>query len=51
MASFRRTAIGPEKVQVREIHFLGEQDGPPERILKSRLNDLFLRDGGGWRGP
>ncbi len=33
-----------EEVRVREIRFLGEQDGPPERILKDRLADFFRRD-------
>jgi hypothetical protein len=34
-----------EEVRVHEIRFLGEQDGPPERLLKDRLADFFRRDG------
>lgn len=34
-----------EEVRVREIRFLGEQDGPPERLLKEKLADFFRRDG------
>jgi hypothetical protein len=30
-----------EELTVSVIRFLGEQDGPPERELKSRLADLF----------
>ncbi len=33
-----------EEVRVPEIRFLGEQDGPPERLLKGRLADFFRRD-------
>ena len=33
-----------EQVRVPEIRFLGEQDGPPERLLKDRLADFFRRD-------
>jgi hypothetical protein len=33
-----------EEVHVREIRFLDEQDGPPERLLKDRLADFFRRD-------
>jgi hypothetical protein len=34
-----------EEFRVSEIRFLGEQDGPSERILKERLADFFRRDG------
>ncbi len=34
-----------EEVRVGEIRFLGEQDGPPERLLKEKLADFFRRDG------
>lgn len=34
-----------EDIRVREIRFLGEQDGPPERLLKEKLADFFRRDG------
>jgi type III secretion system (T3SS) SseB-like protein len=30
-----------EEIQVREIRFVGEQDGPSERELKGRLTDCF----------
>lgn len=33
-----------EEIQVPHIRFLGEQDGPPERELKSRLSDFFQRN-------
>jgi hypothetical protein len=33
-----------EEIRVREIRFLGEQDGPSEEILKDRLADFFRRD-------
>ena len=33
-----------EEVRVREIRFLGEQNGPPEQLLKDRLADFFRRD-------
>jgi len=33
-----------EEVCVREIRFLGEQDGPPEQLLKNRLTDFFRCD-------
>jgi hypothetical protein len=33
-----------EEVRVHEIRFLGEQDGPPECLLKNRLADFFRRD-------
>lgn len=31
----------PEKLYTTEVAFLGEQDGPPEREFKTRLNGLF----------
>lgn len=34
----------PQEMQVSEVHFLGEQDGAPERLLKSRLTEFFQRD-------
>jgi len=34
----------PEEFQVPQVRFLGEQDGPPERELKSRLAQFFQSD-------
>lgn len=34
----------PQEMQVSDVQFLGEQDGPPERVLKNRLIKLFQRD-------
>ncbi len=34
----------PEKIQVLKLHFLGEQDGVPERELKDRLVKFFQHD-------
>jgi hypothetical protein len=35
-------AVGiPEKTTVGKLRFLGEQDGPAEQMLKSRLIELF----------
>jgi hypothetical protein len=34
----------PEEIRVPQLRFLGEQDGPPERELKSRLAEFFGRD-------
>jgi hypothetical protein len=31
-----------QKLQVPEIEFVGEQDGPPERLLKERLSAAFV---------
>lgn len=31
-----------QELQVPEIQFLGEQDGPPERLLKKRLSAVFV---------
>jgi hypothetical protein len=33
-----------EEIRVPELRFLGEQDGPPERLLKDKLADFFRRD-------
>lgn len=33
-----------QELQVLEIEFVGEQDGPPERLLKERLSELFVVD-------
>jgi hypothetical protein len=30
-----------EIVRIQSVHFLGEQDGAPEREVKKRLSDLF----------
>ena len=35
----------PEEIHVREIRFLGGQDGPAEQLLKQRLADFFRGDG------
>ncbi|SRR6266480_412992 len=34
----------PHEMRVSELRFLGEQDGAPERLLKSRLTEFFQRD-------
>jgi SseB protein C-terminal domain len=34
----------PHEMQVSEVKFLSEQDGPPERLLKGRLTEFFQRD-------
>jgi hypothetical protein len=34
----------PQKIQVPKLRFIGEQDGVPERQLKSRLVELFQQD-------
>jgi hypothetical protein len=34
----------PQKMVVAQPHFVGEQDGPPERELKERLVAFFHRD-------
>jgi SseB protein C-terminal domain len=31
-------------IRVPSVRFLGEQDGPPERLLKDRLADFFRRE-------
>jgi hypothetical protein len=42
----QRTHDAREQVQVRNVEFLGEQDGVPERELKQRLCQLFIKRGG-----
>ena len=44
MSFLRPSRKKSEEVRVPEIRFLGEQDGPPERLLKERLADFFRRD-------
>jgi len=44
MSFLRSSRKKSEEVRVSEIRFLGEQDGPPERLLKERLADFFRRD-------
>jgi hypothetical protein len=34
----------PQEINVSQIHFLGEQDGPPEQVLKEKLMDFFQQD-------
>jgi hypothetical protein len=34
----------PKEMRVLDLCFIGEQDGPPERVLKERLIDFFKRD-------
>jgi len=34
----------PQKIQVPQVRFVGEQDGPPERELKGKLVEFFGRD-------
>lgn len=31
-----------QELQFPEIEFVGEQDGPPERLLKERLSSMFV---------
>jgi hypothetical protein len=33
-----------EQLRVPKVRFVGEQDGPPERLLKDRLTHLFRHD-------
>jgi hypothetical protein len=33
--------LSPQQVMVQTVHFLGEQDGPPEQELKNKLVILF----------
>lgn len=33
-----------EEVCVPQVRFVGEQDGPPEQLLKDRLVELFRQD-------
>jgi SseB protein C-terminal domain len=37
-----RVATVAQELHVSEIQFLGEQDGPPERMLKERLSAAFV---------
>jgi len=39
-----RRRKSPQKIYARSFRFLGEQDGPPERILKAKLIEFFKRD-------
>lgn len=41
MRFLKRSPKKPEEISVREIRFLGEQDGPSEQVLKNKLVDLF----------
>ena len=34
----------PELIRVRQLEFICEQDGPLEKILKTKLSDFFARD-------
>lgn len=34
----------PQEILVPRVQFLGEQDGPPEQLLKNRLIEFFQRD-------
>jgi hypothetical protein len=34
----------PQEIRIPNLRFVGEQDGPPERILKEQLIDFFKRD-------
>jgi hypothetical protein len=44
MSFLKPTRRKSEEIRVPEVRFLGEQDGPPERLLKARLADFFKRD-------
>ena len=46
MSFFKPWRKKSEELHVREIRFLGEQDGPSEWILKEKLADSFRRYGG-----
>ena len=35
-----RESRRPQRVDVSSVRFLGEQDGPPERVLKTRLAEF-----------
>lgn len=37
---------GHEEISVQGIRFLAEQDGAPERLLKSQLREFLRRQGG-----
>jgi hypothetical protein len=34
----------PQEIRVPHVRFVGEQDGPSERLLKERLIEFFKRD-------
>jgi SseB protein C-terminal domain len=38
------SANHPQEMRVSSVQFLGEQDGPPERLLKNQLSEFFQRD-------
>jgi hypothetical protein len=44
MALPKRLSRKPEEIRVQEIQFLGEQDGPPEQLLKNGLVESFQID-------
>jgi hypothetical protein len=45
MASFKSSPPKhPVEVRVPKVEFTGEQDGPPEQLLKNRLTEFFRRD-------
>ena len=45
MSSFNsKSKKHPEEIRVAKLHFLGEQDGVPERELKNCLTEFFQRD-------
>lgn len=44
MSWFKSSSKHPEEIRVSQVRFLGEQDGPPEKILKGRLTEFFQRD-------
>jgi len=45
MAFFKRNPPKhPQEIQVPHVKFCGEQDGPPEQLLKNRLSEFFKRD-------
>jgi hypothetical protein len=45
MAFFKRNPPKhPQEIQVPHVKFCGEQDGPPEQMLKGRLAEFFERD-------
>ena len=44
MSRIKPSANHPLQMQVSSLQFLGEQDGPPERLLKNQLSEFFQRD-------
>ena len=40
----RRPPQHPQEIYVPRLRFLGEQDGPTERVLKGRLAEFFRKD-------